>query len=35
MDDQAMALLDFQEDEIPEVMEQMAEAVMTVAGPES
>jgi HD-like signal output (HDOD) protein len=35
MDDKAMAVLNFQADDIPEVMEQMVEAVMKVAGPES
>ena len=34
MDDQAMAQLNFQEEEIPEVMEQMVDAVMKVAGSE-
>jgi len=35
MDDQTMAQLNFQEEEIPEVMEQTVDAVMKVAGPES
>ena len=35
MDDQAAAQLNFQEDDIPELMEQMVEAVMGVAGSEN
>jgi HD-like signal output (HDOD) protein len=32
MDSEAMVVLNFQEDDIPEIMEQMVEAVMNVAG---
>jgi HD-like signal output (HDOD) protein len=35
MDDKAMAMLNIEENDIPEIMEQMVEAVMNVAGPES
>lgn len=35
MDDQTMTLLKFKEDDIPEVMEEMVDAVMKVAGSES